>query len=81
MNSCVPTASARRAACLLAGWRETEPSVFSATSGEAERIELVNRIAEQMRDLEDPADLAVCVRLLEHLRGPIWSDLASLRLQ
>jgi hypothetical protein len=46
-----------------------------------ERLDLVAGIAEYMRDLADPAEMAMCMRLLEHLRGPIWSEPVSLWLQ
>ena len=50
-----------------------------ATGGEMERLELVDAIVERMRRPGEAAELAVCLRLLEHLRAPC--DSPCLRLQ
>src|SRR5437773_1220720 len=82
MNDFMLTASARRAAWLLAGRTCTgrAPAASAGISaGECERLELVDTIALHMQALAaarsiDRAELAVCRRLLDHLRGPLGSE-------
>jgi len=83
VNSAFPPTSARRAAWLLARRTgEVYPTPLSGPPpGEVERLELVSGIAEHMQNLADPKELAVCVRLLEHLRAPVWRQLVTLRVQ
>jgi hypothetical protein len=47
--------------------------------GEMERLELVDALVERMRGPGDAAELAVCLRLLEHLEEPRGT--AGLRLR
>jgi hypothetical protein len=80
VNSWIPTPSARQAARLLANARSPLSAPSGAVSpGEAERLELVDALALHMETC-DAADLSVCRRLLEHLRGPELSVM-PLRLQ
>ena len=51
----------------------------AAAAGEVERLELVDALVERMRRPGDAAELAVCLRLLEHLREP--REAGRLRLQ
>jgi hypothetical protein len=89
MNPFIPTASTRRAAWLLAGRACAElPPAASAgiSAGECERLELIDTIALHMQALAgarsvDRAELALCRRLLAHLRGPVESEMPALRLQ
>jgi hypothetical protein len=72
--------SARQAACLLAGMRLSASLTPAAriSAGEEERLELVDALASRMHHC-DAADLAVCRRLLEHLRGPYSNQILSLQ--
>ena len=89
MNGFMPAASARRAAWLLAGRTCAEPTPATSvpiSAGECERLELVDTIALRIQALTgsgsvDAAELAVCRRLLEHLRGPLPGEMPALRLQ
>ena len=51
----------------------------AATAGEVERLELVEAIVERLERPADAAELAVCLRLLEHLEAPCQTS--SLGLQ
>jgi hypothetical protein len=42
----------------------------AATAGAVERLELVEAIVERLGSPGDAAELAVCLRLLEHLEAP-----------
>jgi hypothetical protein len=80
VNGWIPTPSARQAAWLLADVRSPLPAPSGAVSaGEAERLDLVGALALHMETC-DAADLTVCRRLLEHLRGP-HGNTVPLRLQ
>jgi hypothetical protein len=77
------TLSARHAAWLLAGaGLPPLPATARAnlSTGEAERLELVQTLALQM-ETGDAAHLAVCRRLLQHLCGPMSIEPATSRLQ
>jgi hypothetical protein len=80
--------SAHAAALLLNGQRAALPTTVYETlsAGEAERLELVETIAVRLQYVTsissiDELELAVCQRLLEHLRGPETGDMAGLCLQ
>jgi hypothetical protein len=80
VNGWIPTPSARQAAWLLAEAGSPLPAPGGAVSaGEAERLDLVGALALHMKSC-DAADLSVCRRLLEHLRGP-QANAMPLRLQ
>jgi len=86
MNGVMPAESARRAAWLLAGCDIALPPAGTIPTGESERLELVDVIAEHMKvqacgQSLDLHELAVCRRLLEHLRGPLPDQMPTLRLQ
>ena len=80
--------SAQRAAWLLAGrgFRRAPVANGPVSAGEGERLELVDAIAVHMKTLTrvpggDAPELAVCRRLLDHLRGPAAVETPDLSLQ
>ena len=82
MNAFSLPVSARRAADLLAQFgRGSAPESFwpgeeeELSAGEMERLELVYGIAERVAALRasaasDPAEMDICLRLLDHLSEP-----------
>lgn len=85
VTACFPSASARRAAYLLAAlesgaaWRAAcsrlPPRGPDTGAWETERAELLDGIEERLQALDqagphDPGELDLCLRLLAHVRGP-----------